>query len=84
MRAILVSFVLVGYLWLHGTALPARENAYRATETHVIWSPGPRSPRYVIVPPYRAYSYGWFGAAPRRHAAAHLGYPQNYFQWSIQ
>jgi hypothetical protein len=28
------------------------------------------------------YAYGWFGAAPRAHAARHFGYYRTYSQWS--
>ena len=30
------------------------------------------------------YAYGWFGAAPRSHAARHFGYNRTYSQWSTQ
>jgi hypothetical protein len=30
------------------------------------------------------YAYGWFGAAPRQHAARHFGYYRNYTEWSVR
>ena len=30
----------------------------------------------------RAYSYGYFGAASRKHCTVHRGYYQNYLQWT--
>jgi hypothetical protein len=32
--------------------------------------------------PAHAYSYGWFGAKPRRHWRCHVPYYANFFQWS--
>jgi hypothetical protein len=32
--------------------------------------------------PAHAYSYGWFGAKPRKHWRCHLPYYANFFQWS--
>ena len=36
---------------------------------------------YKTVVTGEAYSYGYFGAAPRRHASRHTGYYNNYIQW---
>jgi hypothetical protein len=31
-----------------------------------------------------AYSYGWFGAQPRRHWSRHFGYYNHYREWSAR
>ncbi|GIW95998.1 MAG: hypothetical protein KatS3mg110_4039 [Pirellulaceae bacterium] len=72
-------------LWWGTAAAAAAEGEY--------WVLAVPSTFRVSVPPAqvrlvpkitRPYAYGWFGAQPRRHAAIHLGYRQNYFQWSLQ
>lgn len=41
-------------------------------------------PGYGIPVQTNAYSYGWFGAAPRRHWNLHYGYYGNYTEWSAR
>lgn len=36
----------------------------------------------LIDMPASGYAYGWFGAAPRKHASRHFGYYRTYTQWS--
>ena len=37
---------------------------------------------YAVQP--QAYSYGWFGAAPRPQWTRHNGYYRNYTEWSAR
>ncbi|MEO8165610.1 MAG: hypothetical protein ABI619_09455, partial [Betaproteobacteria bacterium] len=37
---------------------------------------------YAVQP--QAYSYGWFGAEPRRQWTHHNGYYRNYTEWSAR
>jgi hypothetical protein len=41
-------------------------------------------PGYEIPVQTQAYSYGWFGAAPRRHWSLHHGYYGHYTEWSAR
>ena len=39
-------------------------------------------PGYKTVVSGDAYSYGYFGANPRRHSSRYTGYYNNYIQWA--
>lgn len=69
-------------MWLSSTAVanPPRYLVLRApyTTSHHdrVYSPG------VVVPlEVQPYAWGWFGAQPRSHAAAHRGYYNETWFW---
>jgi hypothetical protein len=84
----LVVLVLAFALWGMAEAAAAPPPPYLVLRTPV---QDPSAPAHPGVHAGRAipvarhtYAYGWFGAAPRRHAARHHGYRRQYIQWSWQ
>jgi hypothetical protein len=76
-------FLICGFLLLSATTASAADPpAYLLLRTPP--APGGRHPHYNAYPgrPYtvhtQTYSYGWFGAQPRRHWSRQFGYYRNY------
>jgi hypothetical protein len=37
-----------------------------------------------VMPPKTSYAYGWFGSNPTPQISRHLGFRQNYTQWTFK
>ncbi len=79
-----ISIVLVALLGTSVQAYPPP--TYRLLGTPQFYG-GPHAPppppaAYGQRLPAARYSYGWFGAKPRRHWTSHYGYYRQYREWS--
>jgi len=84
LRGLLLSTLLVTGVASTALAVPPSYLQLRRAE-----APGPHNmpgkpPAYVQPVPGYGYAYGWFGAAPRRHAERSFGYYREYTPWGFR
>jgi hypothetical protein len=87
-RRILLAMTVALLLTSNSLVVQADPPAYLVLQTPP--APLPHQPTYNLYPgtglgvSTHSYSYGWFGAAPRKHWSRHFGYYRNYTQWSAK